>query len=532
MTETNTTTSFNQDQWFNDFLNNPNLINGGTTGSTAGAGEADYIRNPAYFNASLQEQLKAVLRQFQLSGQTPPADFSQFLDPNRVNWGAGVSVTANEPLASPNWPSDSRVFHAFNDVPKATVHSGVYDFFFFGGSTYIGNAITGNSFNIVGDEIVTINQGSEVSRRKLKDVFNISAANPTGTLILDNGQKLTLIFDTPTGGEPVLKKIMMTHPDGSWAEFSDMQDPNVPFTQGTQSREVLNLFDEAIPDGKTLFVGPAGEGLYTLAPNGFELVLDTGDGRAASLPLSASSFGGNLFNFVYKNTDGGYHANIVTPQFVRASSSPDSPATPGTPTIPGLPGSPIPFDPTNGGAPTPGQRALDDLLLEGLTGNSQYDAGKQKYFKHLLKNGRLDLSTKLLLFYSLFSMQSSKKIEDLIAKQSGLDLNGDGIGDTKDAWKNYTKDNIDTAPTKVQTEFWSNYQPENLSSDPATRQEQLQAHQRMVQGKLSAVQVDSSMLQVLLTQLVQQMQRFFDTITNILRLIHDYQMNSIRKISQ
>lgn len=129
-------------------------------------------------------------------------------------------------------------------------------------------------------------------------------------------------------------------------------------------------------------------------------------------------------------------------------------------------------------------------------------------------------------------MQSSKKIEDLIAKQSGLDLNGDGIGDTKDAWKNYTKDNIDTAPTKVQTEFWSNYQPENLSSDPATRQEQLQAHQRMVQGKLSAVQVDSSMLQVLLTQLVQQMQRFFDTITNILRLIHDYQMNSIRKISQ
>ena len=135
MTETNTTsTSYNQDQWFNDFLNNPDYLNGGTTGATGSTNNVEYVRNPAYFNASLQEQLKAIIRQFQLTGQTPPADFSQFLDPSRVNWGAGVSVTANEPFTTPNWPSDSRVFHNFQTTPKATVHSGAYDFFFFGGN--------------------------------------------------------------------------------------------------------------------------------------------------------------------------------------------------------------------------------------------------------------------------------------------------------------------------------------------------------------------------------------------------------------
>ena len=177
---------------------------------------------------------------------------------------------------------------------------------------------------IDGGQVYTTVDGKETAKTALHELLNIEPGKNTGSILLENGSKLTFVFTTAEDQDPVLQEMHITHPDGSNALVKDISNPEeLNLETIDQDEPFIPKLDDLVPDGYTLFMDPTGLALYELTPeDGGAFKGIFGDERALTWPLSAFSFGGNIYNFYFSYEQQEWRAQQNIPKFQKQPTSP------------------------------------------------------------------------------------------------------------------------------------------------------------------------------------------------------------------
>lgn len=570
---------------WSSFFSNPQQLSllqqsygagGSESVSTAGTAVIqNQVENQAYIIEVIKTQIGAAIRNAQIQGKQV-ADFAQFLDPSRVPMGPGVQLQTPVAGDTSAFYGQDRAFLAQN-FQLGTYDLGISNNLGFHAPNImgpwpttnqqlvLGNRVTGNGLTIDGDNI-KFNVGGQVTSGSLKNILKITATNKTGTINLENGTKLTFSYKDGANNTQVLDQIFVTNPDGSFATLKAGTDAqgHQTFTSenGQKSADLLNFQDQLVPDGTSLFMSPEGASLYGVSPLTGDFAGVFGDPRSLALGLRAASFGGNLYNFYFSATDQGWHAQQMIPKFVNFMGWPSGGGDwGGAFNLPN--GFPQSFDPSGGycqdgfmpvncppgfnpppqtynplcnwGPNVPaviGGDKIEDLIMEDMTGKDKsgtLQAAKNAFLKYQLKYGHMDFETKLMVLLYLFLDQNGQETDEIFKKLSGVGSD-DLTNGTQAPKQTWSRQNINNGSIKDQIDFWSNYKPANLSRDQNTRNEQLSQNATMVNGKLKSLEVDQSLLQARLTNLIRDRERMIETVTNAMKALDDALSNTVRRI--
>ena len=375
----------------------------------------------AYVQEALKLQLTAALRHSQMTNQI--ADYASIMDPKNVPLGAAIEVMNTEETF-PYVVIDGEEEVIMNVSAETLIDLDAFQLFFAGNNPqraglenrlfYLKNPVTGNGFLIDGDMLQVFVEGEKTASVSLQELFQIEGSG-TGTIHLPNGIKLTLIFKEVQGegdedGAAILDRILITHPDGSFADLGNFNGPpnKLSFEHGQKSPDIITFMDESIQDGFSLFMGPEGASLHYLDPETTEFSGIFGDERALNLGLQAASFGGNYINFYYSTEFQSWFAQNLLfkpgeeiPEGLQFSFPQNWNPIPGLQLPPGI------LDPSK----IPGIDSIEDLIFEDLTGldpTGNLEQAKSIFLKEKLRHGRVPFQTKLFILLYLFINKNNK----------------------------------------------------------------------------------------------------------------------------
>jgi hypothetical protein len=486
--------------------------------------DQDKTKNAAYFYEQVKLQITSLFRNAAIFGEQV-ADYAQFLDPSMVNFGPtiGVAEPAGEKFT---WNNTSK-------AAAKVINSDAYQILLSnmsGGNRdiWIGNRITGNGFLVQGDQIHSVVKGQITATRSLSELFHITPGSNTGTIHLENGSKLTFVFDFNDEGKAFLKQMHITHVDGSYAIVKDVTNPSqLEVVSSEQDDNYMPFVEALVPDGESLFMGSEGASLFQYNSNTKEFTGEFGDSRALEFSLSTASFGGNLYNFFLSPDDKDFYPQQLIKKYME-DDLPMSNLPPGLGVPPEHYDQPV--DRYQGPINFSGT-SIDDLIMEDLSGyDPSMEKAKQQYLRQQLGNGRLDMETKMFILLYLFIQDNNEETEEVFQKLAGWDptANPSENGASPDVV--WTEDNIDQASIKEQMDFWSNHKADYSGSDPDMQRREDEQHATMVNGKMSGLTMESTLLQARLTNIIRDRQRFTDTITNAMKALDDALSNAVRRI--